>query len=88
MSQDAFTVNDGSTRGLRRTFERFGLLGVWLIVFAGFSLLNPNQYLTWGNIGTMLGSQSVLVILALGLTVSLAAGEFDLSVANVLWLLR
>ena len=40
VSQDAFTVNDGSTRGLRRTFERLGLLGVWLIVFAGFSLLN------------------------------------------------
>lgn len=83
MSKDSPTANKAERRS-RHNLERFGLLGAWLAVVVVFGLLIPNLFLTWSNLSTMLGSQSVLVIVALGLTVSLTAGEFDLSIANVL----
>jgi len=65
-------------------FERHGLLLAWAALI--FGVLEPKTFLTAGNISIMLGSQAVLVIGALGLTVSLTVGEFefDLSIANVL----
>jgi len=65
-------------------FERYGLLLAWAVLILIFGVLEPTTFLTAGNISTMLGSQAVLVIVALGLTVSLTVGEFDLSIANVL----
>lgn len=64
--------------------ERYGLLIAWAVLIVLFGLLRPESFLTWGNLSTMLGSQAVLVVVALGLTVSLTVGEFDLSIANVL----
>ena len=72
------------TKRKKASLERYGLVIAWAVLFVVFSLLEPHTFLTWGNITTMLGSQAVLVIVALGLTVSLTVGEFDLSVANVL----
>ncbi len=46
-----------------------------------FSVLRPETFFTVDNFKTILVTQSVLIVLALGLTVPLAAGEFDLSVA-------
>lgn len=71
-------------RRKKASLERYGLLIAWAALFLIFGLLEPSTFLTWGNISTMLGSQAVLVILALGLTISLTVGEFDLSIANVL----
>ena len=65
-------------------FERYGLMLAWAVLILIFGVLEPKTFLTAGNISTMLGSQAVLVIVALGLTVSLTVGEFDLSIANVL----
>jgi len=66
--------------------HRFGLLGAWLAVIALFGALVPETFLTWTNLQTILGSQSVLIIVTLGLVISLTAGELDLSVAGVLTL--
>lgn len=66
--------------------ERFGLVIAWLIVIVVFALLEPGVFLTWTNISTILGSQAVLVVLALGLIVPLAAGDYDLSIAGNLTL--
>ena len=66
--------------------ERFGLVIAWLIVIVVFSVLEPGVFLTWTNISTILGSQAVLVVLALGLIVPLAAGDYDLSIAGNLTL--
>jgi ribose transport system permease protein len=64
--------------------ERFALLGVWVLLFLVFSLIVPETFPTSANISSMLGSQAVLLVLALGLIVPLRAGDYDLSVASTL----
>lgn len=49
-----------------------------------FSFLLPETFSTFGNLRTITATQAVLIILALGLTFPLAAGEFDLSFGAVL----
>ncbi|MEX2194916.1 MAG: ABC transporter permease [Thermoleophilaceae bacterium] len=53
---------------------------------AGFSLLRPDTFFTQATFESILVTQAVLVVVALGVTVALAAGEFDLSVAAMLGL--
>jgi ribose transport system permease protein len=72
--------------GVGQTIEKLALLLAWLAVIAFFSALRPDAYPTWGNFSTILGSQAVLVVVTLGLMIPLTAGDFDLSVANVLTL--
>ena len=61
--------------------EQFGLIVVWLIMIAVFGYLKPETFLTWPNFSTILGSQAVLVVVALGLLIPLTANDFDLSIA-------
>ena len=42
--------------------EQFGLIIVWLVMLAVFGYLRPETFLTWANFSTILGSQSVLVV--------------------------
>ncbi len=63
-------------------FERFALLLVWAATIAVFGYLRPDSFLTWSNFATILGSQSVIVVTALGLIVPLTAGDYDLSIAS------
>jgi ribose transport system permease protein len=55
-----------------------------LFAIALFSILRPETFFTIDNFKTILVTQSVLIVLALGVTIALAAGEFDLSVAALL----
>lgn len=64
--------------------ERFALLGVWAVLIITFSVLVPDTFPTTANVSNMLGSQAVLLVLALGLIVPLRAGDYDLSVAATL----
>ena len=64
--------------------ERFGLVIVWVAVIVVFGALKPDSFLTWSNFSTIFGSEAVLVIVTLGLVVPLTAGDFDLSIAQVL----
>ena len=66
--------------------ERYGLIVAWLALIAIFGVLNPETFLTWNNLATILGSQSVLVILTLGLMIPLTANDFDVSIANMMTL--
>ncbi|MDA8268886.1 MAG: ABC transporter permease [Actinomycetota bacterium] len=61
--------------------EKSALFVVWILVVIVFSLLKPGTYPTLSNASTILGSQSTLLFLALGLMVPLTVGEYDLSVA-------
>jgi len=63
--------------------EKYGVLVALGIEIVVFGLLTPN-FLGSGNINTILSSQSVLLVVALGLILSLAVGEFDLSLGAVL----
>lgn len=80
----AATVRRPRRSRLAQTIESLALLIAWIAVIAFFSALRPDAYPTWGNFSTILGSQAVLVVVTLGLMIPLTAGDFDLSVANVL----
>jgi ribose transport system permease protein len=71
---------------LARLAEAFALLAATIALGALFSLLLPGIFLSWNNISSMLGSQSVLVVLSLALIIPLTAGDFDLSIASNLTL--
>ncbi len=75
-----------STARTKDYAERFALVLVWLIVIAVFGVLRPDTFLTWSTFSTILGSQAVIVIIALGLVVPLTAGDYDLSIASNLTL--
>ena len=68
----------------RREPERFALIGVWVVLIAVFVAVLPDTFPTAGNLSNMLGSQAVLLILALGLIIALRVGDYDLSVASSL----
>lgn len=63
-------------------FERLALLLVWAATIALFGYLRPDSFLTWSNFATIFGSQSVIVVIALGLIIPLTAGDYDLSIAS------
>jgi ribose transport system permease protein len=67
-------------------FERLALVLVWGVTIAVFGALRPDAFLTWSNFSTILGSQSVIVVIALGLIIPLTAGDYDLSIASNLTL--
>jgi ribose transport system permease protein len=65
---------------------RYALVFVWVVMAVVFAILRPDTFPTSATIQTVFGSQSVLVVLTLALLVTLAVGEFDLSVASTLGL--
>jgi ribose transport system permease protein len=67
-----------------KTVERFGLVAAWVIVIAVFGALRPDTFMTSANFSTILGSQAVLVVLTLGLTLVLTTGDYDLSIGGTL----
>jgi ribose transport system permease protein len=67
-----------------KAVERFGLVAAWLIVIGVFSALRPDTFMTSANFSTILGSQAVLVVLTLGLTLVLTTGDYDLSIGGTL----
>jgi ribose transport system permease protein len=71
-----------------RTVRSRAVLGIValaaLIVY--FTLEAPDTFLTVDNMKTLLVQQTTLIILALGVTVVLLIGEFDLSFANTVGL--
>ncbi len=75
-------------RALKATLQdltfRFGLVAVWGVVVLTFAIITPQKFLSSSNIGTIFGSQAVLVILTMGLLFPLIAAEWDLSVGAVL----
>lgn len=67
----------------RVRLEAVALPIAWLIEFLIFGLTMPDTFLTFSNISSMLSSQAVLVVLALGALAPLTVGDFDLSCGSV-----
>lgn len=63
--------------------ERFGLLGIFGLLVAMFGALDSDPFLTAANWQVIISSQSIVLVIALGLMVPLIAGNFDLSVGSV-----
>jgi len=60
---------------------RYSLILVLIAVGVFFSIVEPDTFPTWGNVTSMLSSQSVALLLALAVLIPLRAGDFDLSIA-------
>lgn len=71
---------------VRAIAERWSLLIAFVGAFAFFSIAKPDVFLTWANAQAILDDASVLCILAVGVTVVLVLGEFDLSIGAVVGL--
>ncbi|WP_157813872.1 MULTISPECIES: ABC transporter permease [unclassified Microbacterium] len=65
-------------------FSRFTLVLVLIALVAVFSVLRPETFPTYTNLTSILSSQTVLLVLAVGAMFPLIAGEFDLSVGFML----
>jgi ribose transport system permease protein len=65
---------------------RVSALYVWIALIAIFAIWVPDTFLTTTNLKVILSSQAITAIVAVGLTVALAAGVLDLAVASTLGL--
>ncbi len=85
MKNSSGAMSDSSGSGMRLSllglFERVALIVGIVVLVAIFGALRPEAFLSWANISTMLGSQSVLVVLTMALIIPLTSGDFDLSIA-------
>jgi ribose transport system permease protein len=63
--------------------EALALPIAWLVVIVVFSVLETDTFFTSANAASILASQAVLVVVTLGLTIPLIAGDFDLSIGSV-----
>jgi ribose transport system permease protein len=62
--------------------ERFGLIGLFVLVIVVFSSLQGPTFATTANFQNIATSQSVLAVIALALIFPLVGGRFDVSVGN------
>jgi ribose transport system permease protein len=68
----------------RDLVARYAVVLVLALMILIFSLLRPNTFASIPTLKSIAVTESVLLVVALGVVVALAAGEFDLSVASVL----
>jgi ribose transport system permease protein len=80
MSKAAVAPRPGLLRW-RDFGQRYALVVAWALVIVVFGVLRPGTYLSAANFQSMLSSQAVLLVLALGLLLPLVTGNFDLSMA-------
>jgi ribose transport system permease protein len=83
-AQDPTTAAAGRRRFGNDLGQKLALVGCWAIMIAIFGIALGSTFLSWSNFGDMFSSQTVLLVLALGLILPLTSGDFDLSVAAVL----
>ncbi len=66
--------------------ERYAVVLTLVGLIIVFTVLKPRTFATLGDFQTILTTEAALLILTLALTVSLGAGEFDLSIGGVIGL--
>jgi ribose transport system permease protein len=69
---------------LRKFLYDYAVFLLFIALIVVYSIALPSTFPTSGNFQTIVDSQAVLLILALGLTVPLVTGEFDLSIGSML----
>jgi ribose transport system permease protein len=78
----SMSQTESATRN--RDYSTWGPVVAFVVLFAMFSVLRPDVWLTENNLIAILNDQAILVILACGLTVVVIAGEFDISIASAM----
>ena len=71
-------------RRVSRDLTTIGPVVSFVAMIVVFGLLRPDTFLTTSSLSSVLNNQAVLAILAIGLTVVLIAGQFDLSIGFAL----
>ncbi|PKW18564.1 ABC transporter permease [Saccharopolyspora spinosa] len=69
-----------TSRGFTLGFDRFSGLYLWALLIAVFSLAAPATFPTMSTVHLLASTQAVAGVIALGLLVAMAAGQFDVSV--------
>ncbi|WP_405763319.1 ABC transporter permease [Streptomyces sp. NBC_00045] len=59
---------------------RYGLLALTALLFLIFSVALPDTFPTRDNVSSILSTQSITAVMALGATICIAGGKFDLSI--------
>lgn len=69
-----------------KTFHprNIGVVYLYALIWIVFSLWVPDTWLTWLTHRSVLNEKAILVVVAIGLLVPLAAGVFDLSIAGTI----
>lgn len=80
------TGRPGAPAWLHQVASRYALIVVWALMALYFYVQVPDTFGTHGTFSSIFGSQQVLVFLAMSALITLAVGEFDLSVASVMGL--
>jgi ribose transport system permease protein len=80
---DEATGSAGGLGAPPRARRQYGVVIGLVALLVAFSVAHPDTFLTWSNTTSILSESAILAILAVGLTVPLAAGDFDLSIAAV-----
>ncbi len=76
----------GRGRAWARLIGRGGVLIALVLVIAAFGIARPDSFLTVNSLNAILQQAAAPAILAIGLTVPLALGEFDLSIGSMVGL--
>jgi ribose transport system permease protein len=66
-----------------RHLDRYVIVLIWAFIIALFGALRPNIFLTSLTVKTLLSDQAITCALAVGVTLTLAAGVIDLSFAAI-----
>jgi ribose transport system permease protein len=64
--------------------ERLALPVAWLALIVIYSVTTPDTFLRWSNVSNILGSQAVLLMLALAALMPSLVGDFDLSLGGIM----
>jgi ribose transport system permease protein len=70
-------------KAMGRWGEKAALPVAWLVLFIVFAALSPDRFLSMGNISNILGSQSILFMLALAALLPSMVGDIDLSLGGI-----
>ena len=84
--RDVASTTVGLLGWLRALMERASGVAVFGVIILVFSLWVPQYFDTTTTLQTIAGGQAITLILSLGVLFTLAAGEFDLSMAQNLGL--
>lgn len=71
------------TQGTNFGFARFSGIYIWLLLIVVFGIATPGLFLSVETMHTVASAQSIVAMLAIAFTITLASGAFDLSIGAV-----
>lgn len=69
--------------GIRRYLRSYAMIIALVVIWAAFQIITHGTFISMRNISNLFRQMAVVGILAVGMTVCLIAGNFDLSAGNV-----